>query len=223
MIAVSICILGILLLLLQSIYFPIIAKYNTYTISKDSIPYVQYSYKRILAFWITFFLLALLCFIPIIKQVSIVRLLYSYFDAPSFLAIILICIACIKKVLLPYIQINHNMLYVYNIQFNVYCAYVLFLYGSIFYGGVLGFVEYDIYHLAILWQGIIGFIILISLYICSSAIGILGLLALILFYLFGSENVSFLESFICPYLWLYCASFIILKSCVYCYHILVKS
>ena len=47
---------------------------------------------------IVFSLLSLICFLPIIENVSIVKHIYSYFDSPSFFAMTLICAACLRLV-----------------------------------------------------------------------------------------------------------------------------
>ena len=83
MIVTSVCVLGILLLLSNGVCS---------LMKKDS--KTSFNYKVL----IVFSLLSLICFLPIIENVSIVKHIYSYFDAPSFFAMILICAACLKCV-----------------------------------------------------------------------------------------------------------------------------
>ena len=83
MIVTSICVLGVLLLLLN----------GACRLSlKDS----KTSFSRKVL--IVFSLLSLICFLPIIENVSIVKHIYSYFDSPSFFAMTLICAACLRLV-----------------------------------------------------------------------------------------------------------------------------
>ena len=83
MIVTSICVLGVLLLLSN----------GACRLSlKDS----KTSFSRKVL--IVFSFLSLICFLPIIENVSIVKHIYSYFDSPSFFAMILICAACLRLV-----------------------------------------------------------------------------------------------------------------------------
>ncbi|WP_285819213.1 hypothetical protein [Helicobacter bilis] len=83
MIVTSICMLGVLLLLSN----------GACRLSlKDS----KTSFSRKVL--IVFSFLSLICFLPIIENVSIVKHIYSYFDSPSFFAMILICAACLRLV-----------------------------------------------------------------------------------------------------------------------------
>ncbi|MCI7411443.1 hypothetical protein [Helicobacter bilis] len=83
MIVTSICMLGVLLLLSN----------GACRLSlKDS----KTSFSRKVL--IVFSLLSLICFLPIIENVSIVKHIYSYFDSPSFFVMILICAACLRLV-----------------------------------------------------------------------------------------------------------------------------
>ena len=83
MIVTSICVLGVLLLLSN----------GACRLSlKDS----KTSFSRKVL--IVFSFLSLICFLPIIENVSIVKHIYSYFDSPSFFAMTLICAACLRLV-----------------------------------------------------------------------------------------------------------------------------
>ena len=83
MIVTGICVLGVLLLLSN----------GACRLSlKDS----KTSFSRKVL--IVFSLLSLICFLPIIENVSIVKHIYSYFDSPSFFAMTLICAACLRLV-----------------------------------------------------------------------------------------------------------------------------
>mgnify|MGYP003370286834 CR=1 FL=1 len=83
MIVTSICVLGVLLLLSN----------GACRLSlKDSKTFFS---RKVL---IVFSFLSLICFLPIIENVSIVKHIYSYFDSPSFFAMILICAACLRLV-----------------------------------------------------------------------------------------------------------------------------
>ena len=83
MIVTSICVLGVLLLLSN----------GACRLSlKDS----KTSFSRKVL--IVFSFLSLICFLPIIENVSIVKHIYSYFDSPSFFAMALICAACLRLV-----------------------------------------------------------------------------------------------------------------------------
>lgn len=222
MIATNICVLGICFLLLLYWYFPIIRQYK-HNVAQDSNVYTL-SYKQIILILITFLFFTIIFNIPIIDgggggATSAINLLYSYCDSPSFLAILLVFTICLKQVLRLVYLYSHNML-IYRavslcelFRFNGYCALILFIYGCILYGGSLGMLTFDIYHLEILWQGIIGFLLLILLYVFNPQTAYLGLFALLIFYIFGYENMSVLESFICPYLWVYCAFYMIYTGC----------
>ena len=70
---------------------------------------------------------------------------------------------------------------------------------------------FDIYHATLLNQALISFVLLVLLYISNKEIGILALFSFILFYIFSGENASLLECFICPYLWLYSAFYIVYR------------
>lgn len=232
MIVTSICILAILVLFSNGIYS---------LLEKDSI----LNNKTYIKVIVLFSLLSLILFLPIIDGVSIVKHIYSYFDAPSFFAMVLICASCLKNIC--YKGYNTNFTHYkqclksfnkINIRFNIYTALILFIYGAILYGGSLGIIDFyiqkfslqnfiphilihninafDIYHTTLITQALISFVFLLLLYVSNKEIGILGLFALILFYIFSSENASILEAFICPYLWLYSAFYIIceiFKSC----------
>ena len=240
MIATNICVLGILLLLLIDLYFPMVRKYRfseiqdskflKYTQSpsptqngRDSNIYTL-SYKRIAALLATFLFFIIVCNISVIDggggvAASAINLLYSYCDSPSLFAVLLVCVACFKQVLRLAYLYGHNE-FIYRIlkickaiRFNGYLSLILFIYGCILYGGALGMLAFDIYHLEILWQIIIGFLLLVLLYIFSPKVAYLGLFALLLFYICGYENMSVLESFICPYLWVYCALYMIYSIC----------
>lgn len=291
MIVTSICVLGVLLLLSN----------GACRLSlKDS----KTSFSRKVL--IVFSFLSLICFLPIIENVSIVKHIYSYFDSPSFFAMILICAACLRLVdfrvrnnknqilesntwhversetsktlvdknnnpalniqnkttknsnnstqLTPrtYNDINQDStphqnkhcIESSNIGFNIYAALILFIYGAILYGGSLGMIDFylqelaiqsshlqdfdthafnplninifstqafDIYHATLLNQALISFVLLVLLYISNKEIGILALFSFILFYIFSGENASLLECFICPYLWLYSAFYIVYR------------
>lgn len=304
MIVTSICMLGVLLLLSN----------GACRLSlKDS----KTSFSRKVL--IVFSFLSLICFLPIIENVSIVKHIYSYFDSPSFFAMILICVACLRLVdfrvrnnknqilesntwhverseisknldsnlltqttasnmqktrnldsknnalLIPYAskpfiptytdmkqdsiqsmpyQNKYNIKLLGNIRFNIYTALILFIYGAILFGGSLGMIDFylqefniqsshvqdfdphafnplnihafstqafDIYHTTLLNQALISFVLLLLLYISNREIGILALFSFILFYIFSDENASLLECFICPYLWLYSAFYIVYR------------
>ena len=83
MIVTSICVLGVLLLLSNGA-------------CRSSLKDSKTSFSRKVL--IVFSLLSLMCFLPIIENVSIVKHIYSYFDSPSFFAMTLICAACLRLV-----------------------------------------------------------------------------------------------------------------------------
>ena len=348
MIVTSICVLGVLLLLSN----------GACRLSlKDSKTFFS---RKVL---IVFSFLSLICFLPIIENVSIVKHIYSYFDSPSFFAMTLICAACLRLVdfrvrnnknqilessqnctrhpapthldknldsvnyalnpvahpnLVENLESNHyernaefinqnrknlesniyhadrsktsktlvdknnnpalniqnkttkdsnnstqltprtyndinqdstphqnkHCIESSNIGFNICTALILFIYGAILYGGSLGMIDFylqelaiqsshlqdfdthafnplninifstqafDIYHTTLLNQALISFVLLVLLYISNREIGILALFSFILFYMFSGENASLLECFICPYLWLYSAFYIVYR------------
>lgn len=313
MIITSICILAILFLFSSCIY-------SRTQQCKTSKEYLKHNILNLKIMSILV-ILSLLCFLPIIEGISIAKHIYSYFDAPSLFAMVLICVMCLKHIssktktpaitknntsLKPihleantdYIaqqpkdsihnlaqinlylntsqptqvtknldsiqsvsksptlfQVDNNLIlkdtmlhpnkpkliFLNNIQFNIYVAFILFIYGVILYGGSLGMIDFylqafniqdfvsqlfelqtpllhtfnaqafDIFHASLPHQALIGFMLLILLYISNKGIGILGLFTLMLFNIFGGENVSLLECFICPYLWLYCIFYIIYR------------
>ena len=322
MIVTSICVLGVLLLLSN----------GACRLSlKDS----KTSFSRKVL--IVFSFLSLICFLPIIENVSIVKHIYSYFDSPSFFAMILICAACLRlvdfrvrnnknqilesshyernaefitqnrkniesnnchversetsKTLVdknnnPALNIqnkttkdsnnstqltprtyndskqdstphqNKHCIESFNIGFNIYTALILFIYGAILYGGSLGMIDFylqelaiqsshlqdfdthafnplninifstqafDIYHATLLNQALISFVLLVLLYISNKEIGILALFSFILFYILSGENASLLECFICPYLWLYSAFYIVYRIFLRFYYLVLNS
>lgn len=222
MIATNICILGICFLIFMYLYFPMINKAK-YTI-QDSKCY-KISHKKIIAMLITFLLLAVICNIHVFsggsysQTTSTIHLLYSYFDSPSFLAILLVCATCFKQSL-KLVYLYSNNIFIYSVvsfcervRFNVYLSLILFIYGCILYGGSLGMLRFDIYHLQVLYQCVICFLLLVLLYVASPQVAYLGLFALLLFYICRYENMSVLESFMCPYLWVYCALYMIYAVC----------
>lgn len=229
MIATSICVLGVGFLLLKFLYFHRFSQ--TMNVNNLQNACVK-PHKRTLLMLITFLLFSTICSIPIIYAgggvASIINLLYSYFDSPSILAVLMICVSCLRQCL------KITNIYGYNlslaniaarVKFNGYCALLLFVYGGILYAGSLfgGFfgIEFDLYHADILQQGVACFLLLILLYRCSPETAYLGLFALIFFYLSEGEK-SLLENLICPYLWIYCALYLIYVSIRYLYNILTK-
>ncbi len=201
MIETSISVIGILFIIINALLIP---KNKTKNILN----------KRA-TIYIIYLVFSICCFIPIFDGVSAINLIYSYFDKTSYLFTLIICVACIK-IIAKHANISKQdsiLQYIFNkinsIQFSITHAIILLLFTLIFYGGVLGFIYFDIYHLNVIYQGIFTILLLLLFYMINNGIGILGLISIILFCLFGNYNESILESLICPYIFIYCTLFIL--------------
>ncbi len=210
MIETSISIIGILFIMLNKIIF----------INNDDINVKIYTKKQ-KYFYISWLLLSICCFIPIFEETSIAKFIYSFFDKTSYLCTLLIVMICVKIIIKNIHQTKHSCKYyaLFNIldsiRFKLLHAIIIVLLGSIFYAGALGFMNFDIYHLNVIYQGIMTLIFLVFLYIINYFVGILGLISIILFCFFGDYNQSILESLICPYIYFYCIIYIALYTIKY--------
>ncbi|RDU72286.1 hypothetical protein CQA66_05250 [Helicobacter aurati] len=208
MIATGISVIGILLIIIQAIFRTKESKYRTRSLYKRRLKYIL---------WI---LLSIGCFIPLFEESSIINFIYSFFDRTSYLCTLFIVVTCSQIVIADMIQNNnhfkiHNSLCIKQIKLDFATATMLILYGFMLYLGILGFIDFDIYHSHIILQGLFICSFILTLYSINPSFGILALIALVLFSVFADYNESPLESLICPYLWLYCAAYILTKILIY--------
>ena len=171
-----------------------------------------------------------LCLVPFYQGFNIATLLYSFFDAPSVLCVLLMNFFVLKALAKDFLSSTlcedfkpltplkkFATLSIKPISFAF-----LFIYGTIIFLGNLDLIPYDFYTLNALTQPylsdlilhefnkiVLVFALLISLYVTSKLCAILALSSLLPF-AFGTEQ-SMLTTLICPYLWAFSGVFIIIK------------
>ncbi len=146
------------------------------------------------------------CLVPFYKGFCLATLIYSFFDAPSVLCVLLAGFFVCKTLLKDFANFELNL------SIKPISFVLLFVYGLVIFLGNLDLMPYDFYvpnaltqvHLSDLLlyelsKCALIFALLLALYIANKPCALLGLLALIPFALNAEQN--FLTAFICVYLW----------------------
>lgn len=146
------------------------------------------------------------CLVPVYKGFCLATLMYSFFDAPSVLCVLLADFFVCKVFLKDFANFELNL----SIKADSFV--LLFVYGLVIFLGNLDLMPYDFYVpnaftqaylrdllLYELIKCILVFALLLALYIVNKFCALLGLLALMPF-AFNAEQ-SFLTALICVYLW----------------------
>lgn len=158
-----------------------------------------------LKYALTLFFTAL-CLVPFYKGFCLATLMYSFFDAPSVLCVLLAGFFVCKTLLKDFTNFELNL------SIKPISFVLLFVYGLVIFLGNLDLMPCDFYvpnaltqvNLSDLLLYELGkcalvFALLLALYIANKPCALLGLLALIPFALNAEQN--FLTAFICVYLW----------------------
>ena len=158
-----------------------------------------------LKYALTLFFTAL-CLVPVYKGFCLATLMYSFFDAPSVLCVLLADFFVCKVFLKDFANFELNL----SIKADSFV--LLFVYGLVIFLGNLDLMPYDFYVPNALTQAYLRdlflyelskcalvFALLLALYIVNKFCALLGLLALMPF-AFNAEQ-SFLTALICVYLW----------------------
>ena len=143
---------------------------------------------------------------PVYKGFCLATLMYSFFDSPSVLCVLLAGFFVCKAFLKDFANFELNL----SIKADSFA--LLFVYGLVIFLGNLDLMPYDFYVpnaftqaylrdllLYELIKCILVFALLLALYIVNKFCALLGLLALMPF-AFNAEQ-SFLTALICVYLW----------------------
>lgn len=158
-----------------------------------------------LKYALTLFFTAL-CLVPVYKGFCLATLMYSFFDAPSVLCVLLAGFFVCKVFLKDFANFELNL----SIKADSFV--LLFVYGLVIFLGNLDLMPYDFYVPNALTQAYLRdlllyelskcalvFALLLALYIVNKPCALLGLLALMPFALNAEQ--SFLTALICVYLW----------------------
>ncbi|TQR61262.1 hypothetical protein [Campylobacter troglodytis] len=163
-----------------------------------------------------------LCLVPFYQGFNLATLMYSFFDAPSVICVLLMDFFVLKTLAKDFL--NSALCKDFksltplekfaNLSISPLSFVFLLVYGSIIFLGNLDLIPYDFYTLNALTQPylsdlllhefnkiVLVFALLISLYATSKLCAILALSSLLPFVL-GVEQ-SMLTTLICPYLWLF--------------------
>lgn len=146
------------------------------------------------------------CLVPVYKGFCLATLMYSFFDAPSVLCVLLACFFVCKVFLKDCANFELNL----SIKADSFV--LLFVYGLVIFLGNLDLMPYDFYVPNALTQAYLRdlflyelskcalvFALLLALYIVNKPCALLGLLALMPFAFIAEQ--SFLTALICAYLW----------------------
>ena len=158
-----------------------------------------------LKYALTLFFTAL-CLVPVYKGFCLATLMYSFFDAPSVLCVLLAGFFVCKVFLKDFANFELNL----SIKADFFA--LLFVYGLVIFLGNLDLMPYDFYVpnafaqaylrdllLYELSKCTLVFALLLALYIVNKPCALLGLLALMPFAFIAEQ--SFLTALICVYLW----------------------
>ena len=159
-------------------------------------------------------LLSALCLVPLYKGFCVATLMYSFFDAPSVLCVLLMGFFVLKTLLKDFANFELN-LSVKPLSFAL-----LLVYGLVIFLGNLDLIPYDFYTPNALTQVYTNdlilyelskcaliFVLLLVLYGVDKLCALLALIALVPF-AFGAEQ-NLLSAFICVYLWAFCLAFVL--------------
>lgn len=144
--------------------------------------------------------------VPVYKGFCLATLMYSFFDAPSVLCVLLAGFFVCKAFLKDFANFELNL----SIKADSFA--LLFVYGLVIFLGNLDLMPYDFYVpnafaqaylrdllLYELSKCALVFALLLALYIVNKFCALLGLLALMPFAFIAEQN--FLTALICVYLW----------------------
>lgn len=158
-----------------------------------------------LKYTLTLFFSAL-CLVPVYKGFCLATLMYSFFDAPSVLCVLLAGFFVCKVFLKDFANFELNL----SIKVDSFA--LLFVYGLVIFLGNLDLMPYDFYVPNALTQVYISdlflyelskcalvFALLLALYIVNKPCALLALFALMPFAFIAEQ--SFLTALICVYLW----------------------
>lgn len=147
-----------------------------------------------------------LCLVPVYKGFCLATLMYSFFDAPSVLCVLLAGFFVCKVFLKDFANFELNL----SIKADSFA--LLFVYGLVIFLGNLDLMPYDFYVPNAFTQAYLRdlllyelskcalvFALLLALYIVNKPCALLGLLALMPFAFIAEQ--SFLTALICVYLW----------------------
>lgn len=146
------------------------------------------------------------CLVPVYKGFCLATLMYSFFDAPSVLCVLLAGFFVCKVFLKDFANFELNL----SIKADSFV--LLFVYGLVIFLGNLDLMPYDFYvpnaftqaylrdlFLYELSKCALVFALLLALYIVNKFCALLALLALMPFAFMAEQ--SFLTALICVYLW----------------------
>lgn len=155
-----------------------------------------------------------LCLVPVYKGFCLATLMYSFFDAPSVLCVLLAGFFVCKVFLKDFANFELNL----SIKADSFV--LLFVYGLVIFLGNLDLMPYDFYVpnafaqaylrdllLYELSKCALVFALLLALYIVNKPCALLGLLALMPFAFIAEQ--SFLTALICVYLWAFSLAFLL--------------
>ena len=147
-----------------------------------------------------------LCLVPVYKGFCLATLMYSFFDAPSVLCVLLAGFFVCKVFLKDFANFELNL----SIKADSFA--LLFVYGLVIFLGNLDLMPYDFYVPNALTQAYLRdlllyelskcalvFALLLALYIVNKFCALLALFALMPFAFMAEQ--SFLTALICVYLW----------------------
>lgn len=147
-----------------------------------------------------------LCLVPVYKGFCLATLMYSFFDAPSVLCVLLAGFFVCKAFLKDFANFELNL----SIKADSFA--LLFVYGLVIFLGNLDLMPYDFYvsnafaqkylsdlFLYELSKCALVFALLLALYIVNKFCALLALFALMPFAFIAEQ--SFLTALICVYLW----------------------
>ena len=159
-------------------------------------------------------LVSALCLVPFYKGFGVAGLMYSFFDAPSVLCVLLMGFFVLKTLLKDFAKFELNL------SVKPLSFVLLFFYGLVVFLGNSDLIPYDFYVpnaqiqpyldgllLHALAQCAFVFVLLLALYAADKLCALLALIALVPF-AFGVAQ-SLLTALICVYLWAFCLVFVL--------------
>lgn len=157
------------------------------------------------------------CLVPVYKGFCLATLMYSFFDAPSVLCVLLAGFFVCKVFLKDFANFELNL----SIKADSFA--LLFVYGLVIFLGNLDLMPYDFYVpnafaqaylrdllLYELSKCALVFALLLALYIVNKFCALLALLALMPFAFIAEQ--SFLTALICVYLWAFSLAILLWQS-----------
>ncbi len=161
-------------------------------------------------------LLSALCLVPLYKGFCIATLLYSFFDTPSVLCVLLMGFFVLKTLL------KDGANFELNLSIKPASFALLFVYSTIIFLGNLDLIPYDFYTpnaqiqpylddllLHALAQCALVFVLLLALYGVDRLCAMLALISLVPFAFITAQSP--LTALVCVYLWAFSGVFVVLK------------